>query len=59
MIDAVKANANEETNEIDASEEGEDPIIEDVSRVDLTNLEVVSRWSLSSDENTMTNWEAS
>ena len=58
MIDAVKANANEESNEIDDPEE-EDPIIEDVSRVDLTNLEVISRWSLSSDENTMTNWEAS
>ena len=49
MIDAVKANANEETNEIDDSEE-EDPIIEDVSRVDLTNLEVISRWFLSSDD---------
>ena len=43
LIDTEKATPNEDTNEaVDATEE-EDPIIEDVSRVDLTNLEVVSR----------------
>ena len=43
LKDTEKATPNEDTNEaVDATEE-EDPIIEDVSRVDLTNLEVVSR----------------
>ena len=40
LVEADKATANE----IDSSEEEEeDPIIEDVSRVDLTHLEVISR----------------
>ncbi len=55
MLDADKATSNEDTNET----EEEDPIIEDVSRVDLTNLEVVSRWFLLSDENIMTYIEVS
>ena len=43
LKDTEKATPNEDTNEVVDATEEEDPIIEDVSRVDLTNLEVVSR----------------